>query len=1343
MCEVTNSTLFGRSPGPDLCDDTQVGKIACRERTGSVVCSRTQNGKDLGYTGMAAKKKPDESGSAIVMVVVVLAVLLLVATVFILAVQLESAGRQASINHYRAKLAALNALNYTYSCLYETHTAREQAGKGANTPFYDSPDEFLIDFHKLAEELRQLHPGDSPEDAGRWNITNPRGEMWFALVQDEQGKINVADINALIRENLAKYLAPLADKRDFLTRYSYRPKNSPAPLNVNTADKPVLLAILTGLSLRGSDDEVVEEEARELVEKIVDNRLLQGFADFVKVVGKCKSLSTEDRKAVLLNAQEGKSDALDSATVPFCYRSFDVFTIIATGIVNSSSGAQLAKHEIREIVSLQPPQALSVLLDTQWDFEQQKRFHQSDGVVTLPHPLFVKDQSYDVFTERGGVCLKPACVSVDPSSTLIAHMEFMLLKEVSKASEGTKGCKEAEGELRYEYNLREKVLVDGMKFDMKSPLQFYTEGNLLTRDVDLSPGVIQMWVMPEWSDRSQDYYFLDMGEDEHQNRIAFFYEGNSSELVFRVADATFEKRSSEIRWKVNETIFANDVWYHITLCYAGTRYNEIAMLIDGKPVGSYHPKTVLTSSISAEDRNITLKDASILPKSGTIQIGEELISYTGKDGDALLVPEILGRGYGITSKRTHRAGEIVLPYGYSGFLSKTHKQTYLGGGRLTSDIKPGTATHLDKPSSLTDEQKRALLQKYKVHFPYFPPEVRKIFGGIEKDDTTIPVKSTEDFPPSGYLRVGGVHAGEIVHYSQKGSKSFEGVKRGQMGTRATAHVHDCFICLINLNSTTTNNYRSRGMIALGKEIASYKELRAPSYFIARTTWRFKTPHFKGEKIIPVFGVKDARVNCEDEVTLVDVNQRKEPARVGACMGGGDAFVGTKDFLKNIYRYGDRGRMLKFPSGELPSTAQKFLWLGSDRKGDYPAYAVIDEFRIDQFDPPQTVRIAGEIPQKKQPDHIALKTADRWPNVGATKIDDEVFLYEREDTYEKEHPKTRLKLSRTIPAGEDFEMLTVRSTAGFDDSGFIQIGDEVIRYEAKTPASFLRCKGTQMGTPSAGKPSGSDVKALSSIKVLSRAALGTEDAYHGTHTPALVLLPVKVAYLGMDISEKDEALPVVGADNLPEQGFVVIDDEVLLYTANGEGRLTMPVADGAGIFRGRYGTTPAAHKASVPLVLLNVRFEDRNARGSDDPAVHHYQVSAEIPKAFWKNMECEVELAEHHNIRALIRIDGQDTWVPAEEAKEKVEDATGEDTEENAHRDTVEDAKQQAKEIFIECSSVKGINIIERYGRDLDIRFYFEYLPGAFNGNDWKKSPILQKVKIDYVAPNTVHEHYEE
>jgi hypothetical protein len=145
------------------------------------------------------------------MVVLVLAALVAIATPFALSMGLHERKARSFRDTTRARLAAEGAVARAISTLRRTEDHAERArryGPPWVTPDYDTEDEFRVDFEKFdAAAVRRLTKAGIRFD-------DPRGAVWSARVEDEQGKINVLSappevIGCLVASGtLARDLAP-------------------------------------------------------------------------------------------------------------------------------------------------------------------------------------------------------------------------------------------------------------------------------------------------------------------------------------------------------------------------------------------------------------------------------------------------------------------------------------------------------------------------------------------------------------------------------------------------------------------------------------------------------------------------------------------------------------------------------------------------------------------------------------------------------------------------------------------------------------------------------------------------------------------------------------------------------------------------------------------------------------------------------------------------------------------------------------------------------------------------------------------------------------------------------
>jgi len=126
-------------------------------------------------------------GVAILMVVLILAALISIAAPFAISMHLYERSSRHFRDTVRARLAAEGAVAHAISCLRRTEDAAETDGRYGEdwtTPDVDTQKEFDVDFSFDGKFERALKEAGVAFD-------DPKGVMWSANVEDEQGKINV------------------------------------------------------------------------------------------------------------------------------------------------------------------------------------------------------------------------------------------------------------------------------------------------------------------------------------------------------------------------------------------------------------------------------------------------------------------------------------------------------------------------------------------------------------------------------------------------------------------------------------------------------------------------------------------------------------------------------------------------------------------------------------------------------------------------------------------------------------------------------------------------------------------------------------------------------------------------------------------------------------------------------------------------------------------------------------------------------------------------------------------------------------------------------------------------
>lgn len=283
------------------------------------------------------------------------------------------------------------------------------------------------------------------------------------------------------------------------------------------------------------------------------------------------------------------------------------------------------------------------------------------------------------------------------------------------------------------------------------------------------------------------------------------------------------------------------------------------------------------------------------------------------------------------------------------------------------------------------------------------------------------------------------------------------------------------------------------------------------------------------------------------------------------------------------------RMVKFPSGELPTAYCAEIAYGATVGNSEPVRGILDEVHVVQ-------QAANDV------------------------LVDESFAADarsfrvRKDAY-------------LLPSGLRSEGRD--ETAAFPPGGgLVQIDAEILGYLSRDDGVFTLANDARglLGTEARGHDRGAVVRFL-------------------THVPAAVL--------AAGISAQSDVLTVQALGALPAHGGALLNgNEVLHYTwVRHDGDrwfLEMPryFRDGEdgtsrGLFRGRFGTTPQAQSQGAMLIGFPIRYWDRQVERSEDPEQHYFQLSSMQAPVFWKALSWRQETTDSTvELECLCRLDGK-------------------------------------------------------------------------------------------------------
>lgn len=378
------------------------------------------------------------------------------------------------------------------------------------------------------------------------------------------------------------------------------------------------------------------------------------------------------------------------------------------------------------------------------------------------------------------------------------------------------------------------------------------------------------------------------------------------------------------------------------------------------------------------------------------------------------------------------------------------------------------------------------------------------------------------------------------------------------------------------------------------------------------------------------------------------------------------------------------RLVAYPSGERPRvvTAMSIGGSATGGSGVVPA-AVVDEI---VFGDAKCARGAGTDPEATTGASLILM--------------DEIG--ESATSLRLMSQVVRIALGKT---GSDRKFFNDSPANGGlrKDGGLLRIGDEILAYESRDADTGVLTLA----------PNG-------------RGLLGTRPQTHQATEPVLYLEHHTVTTLTGNVGPGDAMLPVGATDEFPNEGTVLIGAELIHYTRLRENRLEMPRASsvpgamdakGEGLFRGRYGTTPASHVSGEAVILFPIRYWDRWAEHADAPELGYFAFAIDQPAAFWTSFFFDKTDVEGGNVGVLQRTDPDAPWDADPEKDKRVR--------------LFWQGDAQGKPIPIGVQSDR-----------IEWRVFTKFAPNAFDlktgmPHGWTETPRLRRLGAFYYGPNVV------
>lgn len=427
------------------------------------------------------------------------------------------------------------------------------------------------------------------------------------------------------------------------------------PININTATRRVLIAALANLYNVGSSDTVSMAEAIQVADAIITRvhdpysatpnpQPFQDFADFSQwlnseVSARNISLSSGlDLTAILTNARypvDPTSPLPAAPTAPFCYQSFDTFTLAVTATWHNDAGVPESRFALRQLRDIGGGNRTAT-----WD---------SLTEIFLNAPM------------NTGQWLQIQNLTLGGQAQPMVELEY---------KQGfTPPANPGNNYRAYDYDLdiqgqgqltvylqtgqassqEPNATAQGRTVQAGQPLQLdMSNFGAAGGGVDLSAGSLGFWVRPQTIDTQNFTYFYDQhgaGEPPQTNRFAVMYDQRRDALVMRFADASLEPFVHDLVYRLQPTAtplgpdavspipgigrgMRPGVWYHINCTWKGQSFNDLHS--GGNPPVPIPPRmNVLIDGLGATPLNRTHSYSTITaidPATGeaVLEIGSTL-----------------------------------------------------------------------------------------------------------------------------------------------------------------------------------------------------------------------------------------------------------------------------------------------------------------------------------------------------------------------------------------------------------------------------------------------------------------------------------------------------------------------------------------------------------------------------------------------------------------------------------------------------------------------------------------------------------------------------------------------
>jgi hypothetical protein len=153
--------------------------------------------------------------------------------------------------------------------------------------------------------------------------------------------------------------------------------------------------------------------------------------------------------------------------------------------------------------------------------------------------------------------------------------------------------------------------------------------------------------------------------------------------------------------------------------------------------------------------------------------------------------------------------------------------------------------------------------------------------------------------------------------------------------------------------------------------------------------------------------------------------------------------------------------------------------------------------------------------------------------------------------------------------------------------------------------------------------------------------------------------------------------------------------------------------GQGAFRASFGSPPTGFNAGDLGIYLPYRYHDLYEPGKDSLQGVYFYAANTFNYAYFKSIKWDATVPQGTITKVQLRIDGEPGW-----------DA----------------APTNTRGGLWEYTDPAGDNPIGVMGQRVEIRVYMTFLQDAYLNNDWKSTPVIRSITLEYDQQCIVHHH---